>query len=149
MPITKIPATLTEAQGGPREIEVAFDFGADVEEAVILFGDEAVLNGFIAQGKVNLQATLRRMMKPDADGNSKSDAEIHTAILTWKPGVKTVTRKSPVEKIKALLGGLSDEQKAQLRAELIGGAAEATSEDNPNSQAGPVDEAPEAGAPGD
>jgi hypothetical protein len=118
MPETKVQAVLTEAQGGPREAEVLYDFGGSVEEAVDKFGEEAVLNNFVAQAKINLQAALRRWMKPDKDGELKTDDEILALAAEWKPGARSVTRKSTVAKAKDLLGKMSDAEKAQLLAAL-------------------------------
>jgi hypothetical protein len=118
MPESKVQAVLTEAQGGPRDIEVDYNFGEGLEEMVDLFGDESVVNNAQAQMKINLQAALRRWMKPDKDGQSKTDEEILALVAGWKPGAKTITRKSSVDKAKDLLGKMSDGEKAQLLAAL-------------------------------
>lgn len=121
---TKVIATLTEAQGGPREIECVYDFGDNLEQAVEMFGEDAVFGGFKAQSKINVQALIRRHMKPDKDGNQKSDSEIQAEVTAWKPGVRSVTRKSAVEKAKDLLGGMSAEEKQKLLADLMAQANE-------------------------
>ena len=111
---TVIQATLTEDKGGPRECEAKYDFGANLQEAIDQFGDEVIFNNFVAQAKINIQALMRRCMTPDKEGATKSDAEIQAMVDAWKPGAKTVQRKSTVEKARELMGGMTKEQKLEL-----------------------------------
>lgn len=127
----QVTATLTAEQGGPRGISVNYDFGGTLEEAVDKFGDESVLNNFKAQAKINLQAFLRRVMKPKEGEEAPDNAAIQALVDKWMPGTKTVTRKTPLERLQAVLGPMSAEQKReaikalkeQLAEEAGGGGA--------------------------
>jgi hypothetical protein len=119
MPEIKVAAALPEGKdGGPRTVEVMYDFGANLEEMVDKFGDQAVFANALAQMKIGLQANMRRGMSPDKEGKTKTDEEIAAGAAEWTPGDRTVTRKSTVDKAKDLLGGMSAEERAQLLAEL-------------------------------
>lgn len=121
MPEIKVTAALPEGkEGGPRSVDVMYDFGANLEEMVEKFGDLAVYANAQAQMKIGLQAAMRRGMTPDKEGNTKTDEEIATMAAEWTPGDRTVTRKSAVDKAKDLLGAMSPEEKAELLAALKG-----------------------------
>lgn len=121
---TKVEATLTEKQGGPRNIEVNYDFGDSLQDAVDKFGEDVVFESFKAHAKINLQALLRRAMAPDKEGNVKSDAEIHQMVSEWKPGVSQVTRKSSLEKAQDQVEKLSPDEVKKLLESLRAKASE-------------------------
>ena len=96
-----------------RVVTVQYDFGDTVEESVNLFGADVVHSRFLSAAVVDLQALIRRGIKA-----GKSDEEIAQMVAAWKPGVKTVTRKAPTEKIKDIFAGLSPEQKKEMLKQL-------------------------------
>lgn len=119
MPEIKVTAALPEDKpGGPRSVDVMYDFGANLEEMAEKFGEQSVYANAQAQMKVGLQAAMRRGMTPDKEGASKTNEEIQEMAAAWTPGDRTVTRKSNVEKAMDLLGGMSPEEKAALLSEL-------------------------------
>lgn len=124
----KVSATLKDSD---RVVEVEYDFGETLEQALELFGEEVVFSRFKAAAVVDLQALIRRNMQPKTDKEGKvteepkTDEEIQQIVSEWKPGIKQVTRKSPQEKIKALMEGMSDEDREALLAGLLEGEDEA------------------------
>lgn len=124
-------ATGKDADGKPtghRKLSVMFDFGSTLDDAVEKFGEEVVFAGFVASATIDLQNYIRTKLEApakDADGKvipdggfAQTDAEIESDFASWKPGIKTRERVSPLDKVKKLLGGMSAEQKAALLASL-------------------------------
>jgi hypothetical protein len=124
-------ATGKDAEGKPeghRKLSVMFDFGASIDEAVEKFGEDVVFAGFVASATIDLQNYIRTKLEAvakDADGKvipdggfAQTDVEIEFDFASWKPGIKTRERVSPMDKIKKLLGGLSAAQKEALLAGL-------------------------------
>lgn len=114
---------------GARKLNLEFEFGSTVEEAIEKFGADVVLSGFIADCKVGIQATARRLMKSKAkneDGTERdyTDAEILAKVAEYKPGIKSDRTSDPMGKLEALLGKLSPEQKAAFLATLADKAEE-------------------------
>jgi len=101
-----------------RAITIPFNFGANLDEAVELYGEDVVFQKYRQAAVVDLQAAIRRHLQPDAEGKSKTDEEIITALSEWKPGLVTRTRKSPKEKALEALQKMSEEDRAALMAEL-------------------------------
>ncbi len=100
-----------------RSLSVSFDFGDTLEQAVEMFGAEAVFGGFKADAKVGLQAFVRSRLnatEEDSDAAKYTDEEIVTAVADWKPGNKTRQSADPMAKLTALLGKLTPEQRAAL-----------------------------------
>ena len=116
MGLIKVEATLTEEKGGPRKIEVEYDFGGNLEGAEDMFGGDVVYNNFVAQAKISLQAKLRALMTPDNDGNSLTDEQIAKALEDWTPASKVLQRKSKVEKNLDLLDKLSEGEQDEFLA---------------------------------
>lgn len=81
---------------------------------VKLYGEEIVVNYFVAQLKVAHQAFVRRMLK---DG--KTDKEILEALKDWSPSMKK-PGKSAVEKAADAWGKLSKEEQAKLLKTMQG-----------------------------
>lgn len=120
----KVSAKLSNSD---RSVEVEYNFGETLAEAVELFGEEVVFSRFKAAAVVDLQALIRRGLTPktDKEGNeiesAKTDEEIAASVAEWKPGVKQVTRKSKAEKIKDLVADMSDEDREALLASIMAG----------------------------
>ena len=96
-----------------RTVSVDYNFGKTLKESIDLFGEDVVHNNFQAQAVISLQSLLRRGIKGE-----KNDEEIAKMAMDWKPGMKTVTRKSAQEKIKDAFGGMTDEDRKALLKEL-------------------------------
>jgi hypothetical protein len=113
--------TVSESgQEGARKLVVSYDFGANLAEAVEKFGEDVVFSGFVADGKVSVQAVARgKMKKNKEDGSAYSDAEILEAVAAYKPGVKSDRGSAdPFAKLEKVVGKLNETQKAELLAKL-------------------------------
>lgn len=98
---------------GARKLELSFDFGNSTARAVELFGEEAVLAGFIKGAKVALQGNVRAKMSLTGE-DAKTDDEILSEAADWKPGTRATRATSKTSKIEKLLEGMGDDEKAAL-----------------------------------
>lgn len=97
-----------------RAITVDYDFHTgEGEDTVALVGEKEVKHFFYKGAKVNLQSNVRRWLRA-----GKSDEEIKELVAKFKLVISTGTRKSPAEKIAALMKGMSKEQKVAHILEL-------------------------------
>ena len=97
-----------------RAITVDYDFHiAEGENLVESFTAPVVSHFFYKGAKVNLQSNVRRWLKA-----GKSDSEITELVAKFKLVVGAANRKSPAEKIAALMDGMSKEQKVAHILEL-------------------------------
>lgn len=94
---------------------VKYDFGDSLDEAVELFGADAVYARFKSASIVDLQALIRRHLEGETP---KSADEIQALATAWKPGVQTRKRKSVGEKIEELLKDMSPADRAAALAQL-------------------------------
>lgn len=95
-----------------RSISIDYNFGANLAEAIELFGEEAVFNGFVADGKVGLQAFVRaRLGKTEEE--YMTDEQIIAEAEAWKPGQRKQAA-DPMAKLQALLAKLTPEQRAAI-----------------------------------
>ncbi len=90
---------------------VQFNFGENLDEAIGLFGDDAIFSRFKSASVVDLQALIRRHLGGE---KPKSQDEIQALTDEWKPGVGTRVRKSPKDKALDALAALSDEDRQAL-----------------------------------
>jgi len=97
-----------------------YDFGETLDDAVELFGAEVVMNNFKQNAVISAQSRMRALLGQGITGD-----DLQAKLDEWKPGVKTSTRKSPVDKLKDLLAGRSPEEIAALIAEAGIGEEEA------------------------
>lgn len=101
-----------------RSISVEYNFGENLAEAVEKFGEDAVFNGFMADGKVGLQAFVRaRLGKTDEE--YMTDEQILAEAEAWKPGQRKQAA-DPMAKLQALLSKLSPDQRAALLEGALG-----------------------------
>lgn len=105
-----------------REFKSQYDFGASLEDAVETFGEDVVFAGFVSSATIDAQNFIRLRLekKTEEGGFSYSDDAIASDFAEWKPGVKTRERVSQTDKIRKMLGALTEEQKAALLASLAG-----------------------------
>lgn len=115
------PAVIT------RKIELEYDFGDNLEDAVAKFGADVVFSAFVASAKVDAQALVRRHLKsnvPAVEGVSPerpyTDEEIEAKLATWKPGIKAErTAASIGEKAEALISKMSEADKLAFIEKLM------------------------------
>lgn len=93
-----------------KEAVVLYDFGKDLAEAEKLFTAELVHNGFVSHGVVQLQAMIRRALEANQDPVALAKS--------WKPGMKTIIVKDPVQAAKAAFANMDPEAKKAFLAEL-------------------------------
>jgi len=93
--------------------EGTFDFGGDLEGAIERFGDEVVYNKAKMAIGLDLGSRVRDLLEA-----GKTQEEVQEVVNTWIPGVTTRTKKSPKEKAKALLAGMSPEDIQALLADM-------------------------------
>lgn len=105
---------------GCRKIEVDYDFGSNLDEAVEKFGADVVFSGFQADGKVAVQAMVRRMLNTNKeDGSPYTDEEIFAKVAEYKLGIRADRGSSdPMAKVEKVLGKLTDAQKAEFLEKL-------------------------------
>ena len=99
---------------GEVEATINYDFGETLQESIDLFGEEVVFTNFKQSAIIACQSRMRAAMIGGKDTAGKTGDELQAAIAEWKPGVKSMSRKSPVDKLKALLEGKSPEEIATL-----------------------------------
>jgi len=92
--------------------EVNYDFGSNLDEAVQKFGAEVVFTNFKQSATIALQGRMRAHISQGARGT-----DLQAKVDEWKPGVKSMTRKSPSDKVKDLLSGKSPEEIAKILQE--------------------------------
>lgn len=113
----------TKEPGSNRELVTEYNFGDSLQEAVDLFGEDAVLAGFKSDARVGLQAKVRGMLKAteeDSEAAKYTDEQILEAVKEWKPGTKTRAASDPLAKLQALLEKISPEQRAALLEKALG-----------------------------
>jgi hypothetical protein len=96
-----------------RNAAIDYDFGDSLQDAVTRFGEKAVYDDFIASAKITLQAGMRRLLEA-----GKSEAEIASALATWKPGVKMERMVDPVVALMTKFGGMSEDEQLALIEKL-------------------------------
>ena len=63
-----------------KEATIEYSFGENVQDAISMFGEDVVFNGFKADAVVTLQAAIRRYLEKGQDPSILSNE--------WKPGQK-------------------------------------------------------------
>jgi hypothetical protein len=107
-------ATSVTATKNSRSLTVEYEFGAYLQEAVKLFGEDVVFQNAVQSMKISLQALIRRGFDQGLD-----DAEITARAQQWKPGVSA--GRSAADPIQAVLSKwrtLPEDKKAELLRQL-------------------------------
>jgi len=105
-----------------REVELTKNFGADLGEAVDLFGEETVFTNFRAAAIIKCQSAVRRIL----DNAEKTPEDAIAEGEKFIPGVvserKAAAVKDPFSSILELkrAGKLSDEELRAKIAEILG-----------------------------
>ena len=111
-------------------VEVEYDFGDNLQDAVEKFGEDVVFSRYKASAVIDLQSFIRgkirqQMSAEGFSGDLDTDA-IQEAVSEWTLGVKAQrSAKSAEEKARDLLARLPAEVRAQLLAEIEGAEGEA------------------------
>ena len=99
---------------GSKTAVVDYNFGADLNEATALFTAEVVHSCFVADGKVTIQAGIRRLLNA-----GKTQAEIEEYFKTYKLGVKaTPIAGDPIARMLSKFGTMSPEEQADVLNKL-------------------------------
>jgi len=104
---------------GDRQIKASYDLGTDLASLVDLYGDAAIFDAASAQIKINIQSFVRRHLK--SEDPFYPDEDILKRLAEWKPGVKVSRAKSPVEKLKTMLGKLDSKDLEEVLRGLVAG----------------------------
>ena len=93
---------------------VDFNFGANLQESITLFGEEVVFSNFVSDAKVTIQAALRRLLTA-----GKSQEEINEYFKTYKLGVKAApVAVDPSQRLLSKFGTMTPEEQANLLTQL-------------------------------
>lgn len=95
------------------EIEVRYDFGSDLQDAIAKFGDEVVFSNFCVGAKTALRNKLYSLTH-DADKpeNCVTAEAAVQALADWKPGVAgSRSAADPLEKLAAKFASATQEEK--------------------------------------
>jgi hypothetical protein len=100
-------------------VNIQYDFGADLAEQAVIFGEKVCSNMIKGHVKFNMQARMRNML---AEGKTAKEIQKAFYNLTenthvYKP-TEGMTRMSFVEKQKARMEKLSPEEREKQKAEL-------------------------------
>lgn len=102
-------------------VEVSYDFGGNLEEAVSKFGEDVVYARYKASAVIDLQSLIRGQIRKVKEGEMIDVAVIQEVVAAWVPGVRQARGKSSEEKAKDAIGKLTPEARAALLAELLAG----------------------------
>lgn len=109
--ITKVSAKLGKDKNTDAQVTVDFVPGDNLDDLIEKFGEKIVFVHARASIVIGLQSFLRGQLSTDPRPSAK---EIQAKVNEWKPGTR-IRVSNPVEKIKKLTAGLSEEQKKELR----------------------------------
>ena len=98
-----------------RALTVDYDFGENCQEMIEKFGEESVFHHAKADMKVSVQGVMRISIAAGLD-----DEAIFTKLESeWEMPSGAPRGKDPTEKINAILGKLSAEDRAAILASLV------------------------------
>jgi hypothetical protein len=101
-----------------RTLEVEYNFGANLADAVKRFGEGIVFEHFVDSATIALQAFCRGRMKLEGEKH-QTDAVITTAVKEWKPSQrKPADPAKRAETVKRLTGNMTEAERKALIAEL-------------------------------
>ncbi|MCK5604599.1 hypothetical protein KAR91_22110 [Candidatus Pacearchaeota archaeon] len=98
------------AKKDEKEATLNYDFGADLDAAVALFGAEVVFTNYRKSAKIDLQAVMRRYLTA-----GKDCAEL---VGIWKPGVTLERIVDPKAAAKNAFAKMDADEKKAFIAEL-------------------------------
>ena len=103
----------TKDQTAEQAVTVSYEFGANLSDAVQLFGEDVIFNKAIDSLVIDVQAHIRRLIK-----KGSNPTEIAAVLAGWKPGVSTTVRRSAGEKVQDLITRMTPEERIALLKEL-------------------------------
>ena len=107
---------VTNAPKTDRALEVEYDYGANLEEAKSLFGEQVVYSQYEDSIIIAIQGLVRRNLEKTGE-NRKSDKEIKEMVAAWKPGVLS-RRGDQVEALLKKFEKMNPAKQAALLAAL-------------------------------
>jgi hypothetical protein len=96
-----------------KEFVVAYDFGANLEEAAQKFGADVVYNNFVRSGKITIQAAIRRWADAGLD-----EATIAQKVGTLVLGVAAERVVDPIASTISRFANMDPAQQQELLAKL-------------------------------
>ncbi len=102
----------TTTNDSDRTFECDYNFGANIDESVELFGHDVVHNVFVANGVIKLQAFIRSMLNAE---ERVSDADMQAKVETWT--LKAREKQDKVAKATKAMNKLSDDERKVLIAQ--------------------------------
>ncbi len=115
---------VTNAPKTNRSLEVEYDFGDTIEEAIEKFGKDVVFSNYKQSVVISLQGLVRRNLELK-DDKRLSDEDIKGKVARWIPGVATVrTGESIQQKALSAFANMTPEAQAaflqKLREQMAG-----------------------------
>ena len=106
MSAIEVKAKIASGDFAGQEGTINYDFGDTLEEAVQLHSEQVVYSKWVAQGKVDVQAAIRRAI---VAGQSMEQLQ-----STYKLGVSAPRISDPIAAAKAKFATMSPEDKAEF-----------------------------------
>lgn len=94
--------------------EVDYNFGENLKEAVDLYGETVVHSAYVAEGKIQVQNLVRRLLEKGADQDA-----IEKELATYKIGESRKVTVDPAKAIYSRIPTMTPEEKKALIAELM------------------------------
>jgi hypothetical protein len=120
MSLTKVE---TNAPKTDRSLEVEYDFGDTVAEAMAKFGESVVFSNYKQNVVIALQSLVRRELEKKED-KRVSDDSIITKVAAWIPGVAAIRTGDKKQKALEVFMSLSTEEKLEFIKKLRESAGE-------------------------
>lgn len=117
-----VTQTMDANRNVTRSLEVDYDFGSTLAEAVAKFGERVVYEYWVDNATIALQAMIRNRLNKTGD-KAQSDAAIRADVAKWVPKIREADPIKKVEAIKKGVASLSASERAALLAELQAGDA--------------------------
>ena len=101
------------------EVTIEYDMPESIEGLIEKFGQPVIVAQTRAALVISLQAAIRRLVT-----KGKSPDDIEKELAAWRPDVRSVVRRSTMEKVTSSLDKLTPEQRRELLAKLREDVAE-------------------------
>lgn len=117
----EVKATSTKL--GDVEFAAEINFGANLEEAKELFGEDVVYSLYLSDAVIKAQAVMRGLAV-----KGKTQEEITAVMAEWKPGQARVTGEAGLGSLMKKFEKMSPEKKKELIAKLLASSDDAAPE---------------------
>jgi hypothetical protein len=101
------------------EVTAEINFGANLDEAKGLFGEEVVYSKYLAEAVINAQAVMRGLAL-----KGKTQEEIQAAMGEWKPGQSRVTGEAGLSTLLKKFEKMTPDKQKELIAKLLASSGE-------------------------